>query len=473
MDAGPVSLTAGDFNGDGNLDLAVSNAVTNSVSILLGNGDGTFRTHVDYPARTPGPIVTGDFTRDGRLDLGFLGTTSSYTSGVEIMLGNGDGSFQPPVAYATANGPISIATGDFKGDGKVDLAVGTSDGPISVLLGNGDGTFQPHVDYPSGGSVIDVYGSYGDVAVSVGDFNGDGKLDLAMGLGFPPSASILLGNGDGTFQGPLIYTVGYGNGFVTVGDFNGDGVPDLAAVGSVLLSTPFRAVTPATLNFGSQGVGTTSLAQIITLSNPSNVQFGITSIAATGSFGQTNNCGPSLKPGTNCTVNVTFSPTATGLQQGTITITDSTRTSPQAVPLTGIGVNGSFLTPYPGRVNFAPQAVGTKSAPSVVMLVNTGNASLSLTSIGIAGTNSSDFNQNNNCGGSLPAGGSCIVNTTFTPSAGGTRIARLSVSDTAPGSPQLVTLVGTGADFGISATAFAGNDHTRKLGELDGHCHFA
>jgi|HubBroStandDraft_6_1064221.scaffolds.fasta_scaffold15390_2 hypothetical protein len=455
VDAGPVSLTAGDFNGDGKLDLAVSNAVTNSVSILLGNGDGTFRTHVDYPARTPGPIVTGDFNGDGKLDLAFLGTTAINTSGVEIMLGNGDGSFQSPVAYATANSAISIAIGDFRADGKLDLAVGTIDGPVSILLGNGDGTFQPYVDYPSGGSVVDIEGSYGDVAVSVGDFNGDGKLDLAMGLGIPSSASILLGNGDGTFQSPLIYTLGNGNGFITVGDFNGDGVPDLAASGSILLSIPFRAVSPTALNFGSQGVGTTSLAQIITISNPSNVQFDISSIAASTSFGQTNNCGPSLKPGASCTVNVTFSPTATGLQQGTLTITDSTRTSPQAVPLTGIGVNGSFLTPYPGRVNFAPQAVGTKSAPSAVMLVNTGNASLSLTSIGIAGANSSDFNQNNNCGISLPAGGSCIVNTTFTPSAEGTRIARLSVNDTATGSPQVVALAGTGADFGISAMAFS------------------
>lgn len=462
VDAGPSYLAAGDFNGDGSLDLAVTNASSNTVSILLGNGDGTFRAHVDYPAPT-GPIVTGDFNGDGKLDLAILGNyLTGGSSTVSILLGNGDGSFQAPVAYATAGSPTSIAAGDFNGDGNLDLAVGTVDGPVSILLGNGDGTFQPHVDYPSGGYLVDDIGSWSDLALSVADFNGDGKLDLAMGLEFSASASILLGNGDGTFQSPIVYTVGERNvSSITVGDFNGDGVPDLAATDSnnstlsVLLSISFRAVSPAALNFGSQGVGTTSLPQIITISNPSNLQFNISSIAAAGSFAQTNTCGSSLTPGASCTVSVTFSPTTMGLQQGTITITDSTQTSPQAVPLTGTGASGSFLTSYPSRVDFAPQAVGTKSAATALMLVNTGNASLSLTSIGITGANSSDFGQNNSCSGSLASGGSCTVNLTFAPSVGGSRIAQLSVSDTAPGSPHLVALVGTGSDFGISATGFS------------------
>ncbi len=477
--AGPVAIAAGDFNGDGSLDLAVSNSVSNSVSILLGNGDGTFGTHVDYPASTPGPIIAGDFNGDGKLDLAFISTPTvngNTSTQVGIMLGNGDGTFQTEVNYGVGQGPVSIAIADFNGDGKLDVAVaGLEDlgleesGIVSVLLGNGDGTFQPYVTYLSPG----------DVALSVADFNGDGIPDLVMGMSFAPNAAVLLGNGDGTFQSPLIYTVGTTNesaGAIAVGDFNGDGLPDLAGPYATLLSIAFRAVSPTALNFGSQGVGTTSLAQVLTISNPSNVQFDINSIAASGSFGQTNNCGPTLKPGTNCTVNVTFSPAATGPQQGAITITDSTQTSPQSIVLTGTGVSGSFLTAYPSRADFAPQMVGTKSAAAAVTLVNTGSTSLTLSSISIAGSDTADFNQTNTCVSSLPAGGNCVADVIFAPSAAGTRTAQLTVTDSASNSPQLINLVGTGLDFQISATAFspgtitagASSTSTVTIAPLDG-----
>jgi hypothetical protein len=252
----PVALTAGDFNGDGNLDLAVansaSNSTSNSISILLGNGDGTFRTQVDYPATAPGPIITGDFNGDGNTDLAFISTglvDGNSFQQVGIMLGNGDGTFHTEVNYPTGPNPISIAVGDFNGDGKLDIAIGGLDASetfsqISVLLGNGDGTFQPYVNYPTPGAV----------ALAVADFNGDGIPDLVTGVDLARNAAVLLGNGDGTFQSPLIYTVGTTietAGAVAVGDFNGDGVPDLVGLYGILLSTPFRAVSPTALNFGS------------------------------------------------------------------------------------------------------------------------------------------------------------------------------------------------------------------------------
>jgi hypothetical protein len=450
----PGSVAVGDFRGNGKLDLAASNAGSSSVSILLGNGDGTFRSQVSYLAGSAGQIAIGDFNQDGKLDL---------AAGVSILLGNGDGTFKSPTSNAA--GGSAIATADFNGDGKLDLAAGGGNFQISILLGNGDGTFQAPINYPTG-----VLADADSIVVA--DFNMDGKLDLAVNTN-SSEALIFLGNGDGTFQQPIEYLLAnflsYG---LTVVDFNGDGVPDWAAPDAggdtvgVMLSTAFKAVSPSSLNFGSQGVSTTSAPQIITVSNPSNVKIDIGSIAATGSFSQTNTCPAALTPRTNCAVNVTFSPTATGLQAGSINLTDSTRISPLAVSLNGTGVNGPFLTAYPSRKNFAPQTVGTTSSTAAVVLVNTGNASLNLSGVSITGTNSSDFTQSNNCGGSLLPAGSCTVSATFVPTAGGSRIASLAVSDTAPGSPQMISLSGmaiAAPDFAI-ALASGSNSLTISAG---------
>ena len=473
----PLYLAVGDFRGNGKVDIAVSNYAFgsgNTVSILLGNGDGTFQPHVDYvTAQSRGAITTGDFNGDGKLDLAVNGFIPSTGAVVSVLLGNGDGTFQPHVDYP--GGGLSIATGDFNGDGKQDLVTGDS-GSVSVLLGNGDGTFQLPVTYPWPQQVVPAL-------VATGDFNGDGKLDLAVGAG--TEASIWLGNGDGTFQPPANYLLA--NESVSspaVADFNGDSIPDWAAADAntdtigVMVSSAFKAASPTALNFGSQGVGTVSTALAITISNPSNVPFNISSIAASGNFSETNDCGSSLKPGASCAVSANFSPIATGLEQGAITITDSTRSSPETTSLTGMGVNGPFLTPFPARLNFSPQAVGTRSAPAAVLLSNTGNASLNLTGITVTGTDSSDFSQANNCGASLPVGGSCNVNVTFAPSARGTRTAMIAISDTGPGSPQTVNLVGAGLapDFQITtspllpATIPAGGSGTSTVtvNSLDG-----
>jgi FG-GAP-like repeat/Cep192 domain 4/Protein of unknown function (DUF1573) len=451
----PLGIAVDDFNKDGNLDLAVTdfdNSLGNTVSVLMGNGDGTFQTHKDY-ATASGPlgVATGDFNEDGLPDMAVV------TNGaVSVLLGNGDGTFKAHVDYPSPFGMVSIIAGDFNGDGRLDLAAGVTGG-VAVFLGNGDGTFQPGVPY---NTLVDGAG------LALGDFNGDGKLDLAVG-GWSSGADLLLGNGDGTFQPPIEYLLA--NLFLTslaVGDFNGDGIPDWVAVddltntAGVMLSTPFKAVSPAALNFGSQGVSTTSLSKAIVIGNSSNVPFNIASIAASGDFQEANNCGASLQQGTNCTVNVTFSPTTTGLESGTLTITDGTRSSPQGIPLSGTGVSGAFLTPSPSRLNFGATNVGTTSAAVTTTLINTGNASLTLTGISIAGVDAGDFSvSSNNCGSSLNAGSSCSVSVTFTPSVGGARTASLAISDSAPGSPQLVTLVGNGtapvANLSVTSLTFA------------------
>src|ERR1035437_3974053 len=213
----PTSVVVGDFNGDGKLDLAIADLAEMTVSIYLGNGDGTFQFNAAYPvASGPYSLAVGDFNGDGILDIAarVKGTT------VSILMGNGDGTFQQHSDFAVGNGHYGIGVGDFNGDGKLDLAaVNDVDYSVSILLGKADGTFQPHVEFTTGDK---------PTFVVTGDFNGDGKLDLAVANAYG-TVSMLLGNGDGSFQPYIDYATGGSPRSLAIGDFNGDGKPDLAA----------------------------------------------------------------------------------------------------------------------------------------------------------------------------------------------------------------------------------------------------
>jgi hypothetical protein len=232
---GAISIAMGDFNGDGIIDLAVVNEADNTVSVLLGKVDGTFAPQVTY-ATGLGPlaIATGDFNGDGNLDLAVTNGDCTLQilrppvcngSTVSILLGNGDGTFRPHLDYPGGNQPSSVAAADFNGDGKLDLAISSAmSGAVSVLLGNGDGTFQAPLGYAASGSQSVILD-----ALIAADFNGDGKLDLAVA---GSEVSVLLGNGNSTFQAPLNSPGGAPLG---TADFNGDGKLDLFAGGDVLL----------------------------------------------------------------------------------------------------------------------------------------------------------------------------------------------------------------------------------------------
>jgi hypothetical protein len=442
----PDSAAVGDFNGDGKLDLAVANEGSDNVSILLGNGDGTFQAAVDYGAGTdPDSVAVGDFRGNGKLDLV---VANYYSNNVSILLGNGDGTFQAAVNYGVS-APTSVAVGDFNGDGKLDLAVANVFS-VSVLLGNGDGTFQAAVNYGAGAE---------PAWVAVGDFNGDGKLDLAVANVATGNVSVLLGNGDGTFQAAVNYGAGIGES-VAVGDFNGDGRLDLASPSagvSVLLQIPLASLSSTSLNFGNQLVGTTTATNKLTLSNPSGPALTISSIAVTGTnatdFSQTNTCGTGLADGASCTITVTFKPAQSGPRTASVTITDNAAGTPQTISLSGTGlVSGPNATPSPSSLTFATQLVGTSSSAQSATLTNYGTTALSITSIAASG----DFSQTNTCGSSLAAEASCTISVTFKPTERATRKGTLSITDNAAGSPQTVSLTGTGTvvEFNPASLSF-------------------
>jgi len=220
------------------------------------------------------------------------------------------------------------------------------------------------------------------------------------------------------------------------------------------------SLSPTSLTFASQVVGATSAAQTITLNNTGNLALSISSIALTGTnasdFAQTNNCGASVAAGTNCTISVTFKPTAGGTRTAAVTLTDNATGSPQTVSLTGTGTSaGPAASLSPTSLAFGnQQPIDVTSSAQTVTLSNTGNAALSITSLALTGTNAGDFDQSNTCPSSLAAGDNCTIVVFFTPSIAGTEAASLSITDTASGSPQTVALSGAGIhDVILSWTA--------------------
>ena len=217
----PVYLAFADFNGDGILDAVATNSPDNNISILSGVGDGTFQVPVNMGfSGSPGAVVTGDFNNDGKQDF-VVRNGVGNPSTVDVYFGNGDGTFQAPKISSTGGflGSLILA-GDFNSDGKLDLAVSNQDGAspnVAILLGNGDGTFGTPIITPTGGGSLQW--------LAAADFNRDGHLDLITTDNTNGDVAIFLGNGDGTFKAPIVLARKFAN-IAALGDFNNDGNPD-------------------------------------------------------------------------------------------------------------------------------------------------------------------------------------------------------------------------------------------------------
>jgi FG-GAP-like repeat/Bacterial Ig-like domain (group 3) len=222
-----TSVAVGDLNGDGHPDIVASNdcldlnnCTQGVVGVLLGNGDGTFQAPVTYStgAGEASSVAIADLDGDGHPDLVTTGSCifdSCPNGSLSVLLGKGDGTFLPPTHYNLGGyGTSSLAIGDLNGDGHPDIAVVDNSSTVSVLLGNGDGTFQSPVAVDAGAGFV-----------ALGDVNGDGHMDLIVLVG---GVSVLLGNGNGTFQAPVTYSTGAGGpNSVAIADLDGDGHPDL------------------------------------------------------------------------------------------------------------------------------------------------------------------------------------------------------------------------------------------------------
>jgi hypothetical protein len=420
-----LGLAVGDFNGDGKLDLI---ATGSSANIYLGNGDGTFAGPEPINNASKfgnGNPAVGDFNGDGKLDL-----VVPTTYGLDVLLGNGDGTFQSPKTYSTTYLAFSVSVADVNGDGKLDLI---TDG-MDVFLGNGDGTFTK-------GAAINLNNNGNFLSNPfIGDFNGDGKLDVAVGFW------LLLGNGDGTFRNPV--QVANDNATtLAVGDFNNDGKLDLVGK-SLYLQVPV-ILSPTSVNFGSQNVGTKSPPQVVTAINDGKSALTISEVTFGGSdpndFSQSNNCPASLTAGSSCNVAVVFQPQAGGPRAATLNFNYQGFASPQTVALSGVGAV-STVTLLPASLKFALQLVGTTSSPQTATLTNTGTVAVSISSIATTGA----FTQTNNCPSSLPVNANCQIQVEFVPVKKGLAPGSLSVADSAQGSPQQVALSGTGTLVDIS-----------------------
>ena len=445
--AEPVWVGSADFNADGKLDLLVASETDNTLSVFLGNGDGTFQgiSVLPYAGLGPVSVAIGDFNGDDKLDLAQV---NHLDGTIAILTGNGDGTFNLlKNTLATGKGPQGIAAADFNNDGKLDLAVtNQTDGNVSVFLGNGDGTFKAGVTYAVGATPN---------GIAVGNLTGNGQLDLETANQGGNSISLLLGSSNGTFGSHTDYAAGSSPSALALADFNGDGALDAAVTDSatnmvsLMLQpsngAPMVMFAPSSLSFATQLVGTASAAQAVTLTNTGTGTLNITGISITGTnkgdFGETNTCGSSLAAGSSCTINVTFLPTQIGSRTASVSVSDNAAGSPQTVPLTG---TGTIVKLVPSSLSFGMVKVGQNSLPQTVTLTNTGTSALSITAISIGGADHADFSETNNCGSSVGAGASCTITVTFSPKATGSRSATVAVGDNGGGTPQKVTLQGTG-----------------------------
>lgn len=401
----PAAVAVGDFNGDGIQDLAIANAGTNEITVEFGNGDGTFSIDDSGPFITgsqPRSIVVGDFNGDGKQDLS---TANLGTDNVTVLLGNGAGSFTQASnsPFSVGTSPIQLVSGDFNNDGSADLAVAISGiaGDISVLVGNGQGNFTV--------SSLGQFGSSPFQSLAVGDYNGDGKPDIAA-AGYASSGPlyVFFGDGAGGFTvSPTTYGIGQYATSLLAADLTGDGIIDLAVVtngdGSLRVMTGTQpAQSPQTITFQP-------ISSVLVGANVDLVASSTSGLTVTFSSSTTQ----------VCTVSGT---TATAIASGTCTILASQAGNANYAPAStsqSFAVTSPAPPPPPPSIN-----ITTTSLPTGVVNQIYGPVPLAVS--GSSGLLSWSVTS-----GGLPTGISLGGNGTLsgTPTASGTFAFTVTVSD--------------------------------------------
>jgi hypothetical protein len=431
----PWGDTVADLNHDGNLDIVVTNCSrTYQISVMLGNGDGTFQPAVNYPLPNCADVpAVGDFNGDGNLDLAV--SDSGSTGSVLILLGNGDGTFQPAVSYPTQPYSQGVQVGDFNNDGKLDLVMCGWEW-VTVLLGNGDGTFQPPIvttppDHPN--------------AIGIGDFNHDGNLDVVATQEYG-TAQILLGNGDGTFTYVGSHNVPNPTDQITMADLNHDGNLDLITTGqsylSVSLGNPDGTFQPAALyllgfpqwtavaDFNGDGNSDIAVAEFL---NPTGM------VIMYGNGDGTFENGGSYPVGAEN--RFVAAGDFNGDGQPDIALPSYGYTNIAILLNTGV-VGFSPITP----ISFQSQLVGTVSDAQTTVLTNHGTQPLTISSLKSQG----EFTMNSTCGKTVAAGGKCQVTVTFAPKSQGEKVGTVTIADSASSKPQVISLVGNATVVQVS-----------------------
>ena len=361
----PVQVKLADLNGDGKLDIVTTNN-NGTISALLNKGKGLYGTATGFASGTgayPSAFALGDFNNDGKVDI-VVGDFPA--SNLELLRGNGDGTFQFPVALSSPVRPGTLLAADFNRDGRLDMAIPSNDdnGSLAILLGNGNGTFTIGGVYEwFDDSTCLLSCAHYPVSLVAADLNGDGNLDLAIAPDNPwylvcggyrcaeqyLGADVYLGKGDGTFVQQSGWLAGISPTWVEAGDFNGDGMPDLAFVSadtnygqtSVTIlqnATQPVGVSPLSIKFPAKLVGTSN-TQTVLFTNNQGASLNISSIAIGGAnpadFSSKSACGTHLLAGAKCTISVTFTPTVIGTRTATLVITDGEGV--QLVQLSGVG----------------------------------------------------------------------------------------------------------------------------------------
>jgi hypothetical protein len=530
--AGPDALAVGDFNVDGIQDLAVANGIAGTITVLIGKGDGTFKATVASPITVgtdPDALAVGDFNGNG--DPGIV-VANSGSNNIMYLQGNGDGTFKGPVSTAVGTAPSALAVGDFIGsyntttstsgylslavanagsnnvtillgagngtfkaatgspiavgnvpsalvvadlnrDGILDVAVANrGSNNVTTLLGNGDGTFA------AAGSPIAVGTS--PSALAVADFNADNKLDLVVANSGDSTATVLLGTGTGGFTPTTaLPATGIGPAGLAVADFNRDGRLDIATADgtantATVLLQPVAIISSATsLTYVQQGLGSTSAAQTVTLTNNTSTAVNFTTIGVTGTGsadfaapagGSTcSTTTPLAAGGGTCTINVTFTPLTAGSLTAALSITTNSPVTPSlSVQLSGTGFNGGEVALGPNSFSFPLQRVNTTSNAQIATLTNVGTFAVNISSIT---TSLSEYTivppttGGTAClslvGSSLAIGAQCVIPVTFTPNAAGTFAGSLNITDDAALSPQVVMLTGVGTNVQFAPTSLS------------------